>query len=85
MSDQEQENGVKAITTLLEVLGPLKAETRSNVLDYVFRTLGITPPAPAGPATHMQSPAAPFAAGPADQRLSGAFGTIRWSKPHRIV
>jgi hypothetical protein len=42
---EQQDDGVKAITTLLEVLGPLKQETRANVLDYVFKTLGITPPA----------------------------------------
>jgi hypothetical protein len=37
---EQQDDGVKAITTLLEVLGPLKQETRANVLDYVFKTLG---------------------------------------------
>ena len=42
---EQQDDGVKAITTLLEVLGPLSQETRANVLDYVFKTLGITPPA----------------------------------------
>jgi hypothetical protein len=54
MADQQPDLGVQAITTLLEVLGPLKPETRVNVLDYVFKTLGITPitpPAPAIPAT----------------------------------
>jgi hypothetical protein len=61
MSDQEeQENGVKAITTLLEVLGPLRAETRSNVLDYVFKALGITPPAPTAP----QAPTPPASTPP---------------------
>lgn len=32
---------IQAITTLLKVLGPLKPEERENVIDFVFRKLGI--------------------------------------------
>jgi hypothetical protein len=46
---EQDDDGVSAITTLLETLRPLKAETRANVLDYVFKTLGITLPGPSTP------------------------------------
>jgi hypothetical protein len=55
--DDEQEKGLKAIAALLEVLGPLKAETRSNVLDYVFRALGIASPVAASPTPLNAQPA----------------------------
>lgn len=58
MADTE-DDGVSAITTLLDTLRPLKPETRANVLDYVFKTLGITAPGPAG------SPSPPLPAVPA--------------------
>jgi len=38
------DDGVQAITTLLETLRPLSPETRANVLDFVFKTLGIAAP-----------------------------------------
>jgi hypothetical protein len=38
------DDGVPAITTLLETLRPLSSETRANVLDFVFKTLGIAAP-----------------------------------------
>ena len=74
MSDQEeQEKGIKAITTLLEVLAPLKPETRSNVLEYVFRALGIAAPAPALTPPRLTPPLAP----PGASHVPGAAVDIR--------
>jgi hypothetical protein len=59
MTEQsEQEKGVEAIRTLLDVLGPLSEETRLNVIDYVFRTLKIPFPSVSSAATpHPSQPA----------------------------
>jgi hypothetical protein len=68
---------LKAITTLVEVLEPLDATERSNVLDFVFRSLGISPPATSAnlakppelsalPGTVTLSPHAPPRTGGAD-------------------
>ena len=43
------DDGVQAITTLLETLRPLNPETRANVLDFVFKTLGIAAPQASDP------------------------------------
>jgi len=40
MSEDEYPE-VAAITALLKILGPLKDEERANVIDFVFRKLGI--------------------------------------------
>jgi hypothetical protein len=48
---EEKDEELEAISTVLGVLGPLKLEARGNVIDYVFRRLGITPPAAMLPAT----------------------------------
>ena len=79
MSDpDEQEKGVKAITTLMEALAPLKAETRSNVLDYVFRALGIVPPVHAATAFALPGFAPPPPSPPSGTPLiPGAAVDIR--------
>src|SRR5689334_16565418 len=40
---------VEAITALLKVLGPLKPDERENVIDFVFRKLGIERASPRSP------------------------------------
>jgi hypothetical protein len=62
MAESQDDGGVSAITTLLDTLRPLKPETRWNVLDYVFKTLGITPPAAIAPQNPVarEFPAAPI-------------------------
>jgi hypothetical protein len=57
MPEEQEDQELAAIKTVLAALTPLKAEARGNVIEYVFRRLGIT--APAG-ATSAQ-PAAPQA------------------------
>jgi hypothetical protein len=61
MEEQEDEE-LSAIKTMLDALKPLKPEARDSVIEYVFRRLGITAPA-AAPATIPQppSPAEPTA------------------------
>jgi hypothetical protein len=61
MADETEDEELMAIKTLLGVLTPLTPEARHNVIDYVFRRLGITASAVAGPA----QPAAPQPASPA--------------------
>jgi hypothetical protein len=59
---EEKDEELEAISTVLAVLGPLKAEARSNVIDYIFRRLGITPPVAAAPAAqpgYLPPPPAP--------------------------
>lgn len=41
MAEQGEDEELAAIKTVLEALSPLKAESRSSVIDYVFRRLGI--------------------------------------------
>lgn len=55
MTEETEDEELAAIKTVLGVLTPLKPEARNNVIDYVFRRLGITAPAMAAPA----QPAAP--------------------------
>lgn len=75
MPDDTEDEEIAAIKTVLGVLTPLKPEARNNVIEYVFRRLGITPAAAAGAAqpTALQpasqtAPAAPafltFPSGP---------------------
>jgi hypothetical protein len=55
MPDESVDHELAAIRTVLEALTPLKPEARSNVIDYVFRRLGIV--APAGiTAAHQAAP-----------------------------
>jgi hypothetical protein len=61
------DDGVQAITTLLETLRPLSPETRANVLDFVFKTLGIASPHASDPPPPLvpgapPPPAPPFGA-----------------------
>jgi hypothetical protein len=66
MAEETEDEELAAIKALLEVLTPLKPEARTNVIDYVFRRLGITAPAAAAlmQPTMLQppSPAAPVRA-----------------------
>jgi len=41
MTEEEAFPEIEAIKTLLKVLGPLKPDERQNVLDFVFKKLGI--------------------------------------------
>src|SRR5580704_12964283 len=65
MGEEAEDVELAAIRTLLGVLTPLKPEVRSNVIDYVFRRLGITAPTVGGPvppaALQPASQAAPAA------------------------
>ena len=44
MPDTKEDPELNAMATLLSVLEPLSETARANVLDYVFRRLGIKPP-----------------------------------------
>jgi hypothetical protein len=48
--EEKEDEELAAIKTVLGALTPLKPEARSNVIDYVFRRLGITAPAATVPA-----------------------------------
>lgn len=60
MGEEIDDEELKAIKTVLDALTTLKPEARSNVIDYVFRRLGIT-----GPAVAASAP--PLAAQPPSQ------------------
>ena len=61
--EEKEDEELAAIKTVLGALTPLKPEARNNVIDYVFRRLGITAPSAAVPAqvatSQPASPAAP--------------------------
>jgi hypothetical protein len=44
MAEEKEDQELAAIKIILGVLGPLEAEARNNVIDYVFRRLKITAP-----------------------------------------
>jgi hypothetical protein len=44
LTEQQEDHGVEAIGKLIEVLRPLSPETRTNVLQFVFKALNITMP-----------------------------------------
>ena len=54
--DDTEDEELEAIKTVLGALTPLKPEARSNVIDYVFRRLGIIPPAPTTSVPTLTSP-----------------------------
>lgn len=67
MADESEDEELAAIKTVLAVLTPLKPEARSNVIEYVFRRLGIAFAPIAGSAQSMATqtvsqaaPAAPI-------------------------
>jgi hypothetical protein len=60
LTEQQEDHGVEAIGKLIEVLRPLNAETRTNVLQFVFKALNITMPGvPSAPAYVPAPPGAP--------------------------
>jgi hypothetical protein len=61
LTDQQDDHGVQAITTLLDVLKPMDDATRINVLQFVFKALNFTMPgaAPVAPAYNPPPPGAP--------------------------
>jgi hypothetical protein len=75
MAEENEDEELEAIKTVLGALTPLKPEARSNVIDYVFRRLGIAapavatrvPPATPGPASPVPD-AAHFHAPPQGPR-----------------
>lgn len=44
MTEKKDDDGVSAITTIISALKPLDKKTRQNVLDFVFKQLGIDAP-----------------------------------------
>ncbi|MGY4166342.1 hypothetical protein [Bradyrhizobium sp. USDA 4529] len=70
------DDGVQAITTLLETLRPLSPETRANVLDFVFKTLGIAAPHAADPPPAVV-PGVPLSATPAASPALGGVQNLR--------
>jgi len=75
---ENSDDGVQAITTLLETLRPLTPETRANVLDYVFKTLGITAPGPAAPPLSLPDALAPpHASAPLVNQYHGVAQNLR--------
>jgi hypothetical protein len=61
MAEETEDEELTAIKMVLAVLTPLKPEARNNVIDYIFRRLGITASALAG----LAKPATPQPASPA--------------------
>ena len=61
MTEQQEEHGVEAIGKLIEVLKPLDAKTRINVLQFIFKALDIALPG-AGAAPAYTPPATGFTA-----------------------
>lgn len=63
MAEETEDEELAAIKTVLRVLTPLKPEARNNVVEYVFRRLGIIAPVVADPvqlaALQPVSPTAP--------------------------
>jgi hypothetical protein len=59
--DQQDDHGVQAITTLLDVLKPMDDATRINVLQFVFKALNFSMPgaAPVASAYNPPLPGAP--------------------------
>jgi hypothetical protein len=83
--DSELKAELEAISSMVATLEPLSAATRANVIDYVFRRLGITLPSAHGghsaasPVERLPQPGAAFsnpgeAGGRAHTKLSG--GTV---------
>jgi hypothetical protein len=58
-TDATEDKELAAIKAVLDALTPLKPDARSNVIDYVFRRLGITLPAPASSNKSTAPPADP--------------------------
>jgi hypothetical protein len=58
MSDENDEDDVKAISALVAALKPLDAESRIRVLDFVFKKLKISLSLPEPP---VSPPSAPIA------------------------
>jgi hypothetical protein len=65
MAEETEGEELLAIKTVLGALTPLKPEARTNVIEYVFRRLGITGPGVASAVQHtapqLASPAVPNA------------------------
>jgi hypothetical protein len=60
LADQQDDHGVQAIATLLEVLKHMDDPTRINVLQFVFKALNFTMPGGAlDPPANRPSPGAP--------------------------
>jgi hypothetical protein len=70
MAEETEDEELAAIKTVLNVLTPLKTDARNNVIEYVFRRLGMTAPAAASPAA--PPPAATLAAPPSHPSPHGA-------------
>jgi hypothetical protein len=59
MADEPDDDGVAAITTLMAVLRPLEPQARIDILDFVFKRLGISFPAAEQVAQAVPSPLVP--------------------------
>lgn len=65
MAEEKEDQELAAIKTVLDALSPLKPEARNNVIDYVFRRLGIAAPVIVAPAQPVgPQPAPPIVPAP---------------------